>query len=148
PDLRVELSYRNPHRHITVPERLTTLSLSPGDHDLRLRLRRLSFGEPHAHRYRVYMEGLDASPVELGPAGERVFPELAPGSYRLHLASADGEGAWQAGPVLAIRMAPPRWYSREALVLVAMGSISAGGGGGSLIRRPPWHPEACRGGHR
>lgn len=148
PDLRVELSYRNPHRHITVPERLTTLSLSPGDHDLRLRLRRLSFGEPHAHRYRVYMEGLDASPVELGPAGERVFPELAPGSYRLHLASADGEGAWQAGPVLAIRMTPPWWYSREVMVLVALGSISAVGVAGSLMRRRQWQREAWRVAHR
>ncbi|KAA2285179.1 hybrid sensor histidine kinase/response regulator [Arenimonas fontis] len=147
--LRLELSYRHGERLVSTPAGLGLLSLGPEDTLLGLRLHRLSYGDPSGHRYRVQLEGLDAGPVLLGPQGERVFPPLPPGRYRLTSAAAPaGSTRWRDGPTVTVLVEPAWWHSREALVLAVLGGVGLLGFGGSVWRRRQRRREIWRAAHR
>ena len=61
------------------------LQIADGDRDLRIVARLLSFADSASNTYRYRLAGYDPDWVEVGPAGERLFSRLAPGSYRLEV---------------------------------------------------------------
>ena len=53
--------------------------LQPGDHELQVSARLLSFEDPLANRYRSRLQGFDKDWVNQGASGERVFSALPAG---------------------------------------------------------------------
>jgi signal transduction histidine kinase/ligand-binding sensor domain-containing protein/CheY-like chemotaxis protein len=80
------------------------------DGELRIAARALSYADPRANRYRFRMEGLEREWHDNGTRAERVYAQLPPGDYRLHVAGAGPGGDWSelAAP-LQVRVATPPW---------------------------------------
>jgi len=117
--------------------------LEPGDQDLHVSPRLLSFDDPESHRYRSRLIGFDSNWYEAA-AGERVFSHLAPGQYTLQMQAAIGrDGRWSQVRELKFRVAPPWWLSGWGLVaLAALVAMLLGGGAlvyrARLRRRSRW----------
>ncbi|HVF35747.1 MAG TPA: two-component regulator propeller domain-containing protein, partial [Candidatus Saccharimonadia bacterium] len=90
-------------------------SLSHDDRDLRIAVRALSLGEPSANRYRFRLDGFEPGWFDAGSRGERVFAQLPPGQYELHIAASNPSGieSTLAAPI-AILVAPPPWRTAWA----------------------------------
>jgi signal transduction histidine kinase/CheY-like chemotaxis protein/sugar lactone lactonase YvrE len=101
------------------------VALRPGDRDLEVAARLLSFTNAHAHRYRFWLHGYDPGWVELDAGGERLFASLEPGRYRLDVQARTADGEWSATQSLHLHMPPPWWrtpwaYTASALVLLSL----------------------------
>jgi len=91
-----------------------TIHLAPGDRDLRLTARLLSFADPASHRFAFRLAGYDSQWVGIDASGERTLPELVPGVHRLEIRGADADGNWS--PPLSVQLiaAPFWWQTRWA----------------------------------
>lgn len=105
---------------LALPASATLLRLQPGDRDLRVVARLVSFVDAPAHRYRFRLEGYDAGWVDVGASGERVFPRLAAGSYQLQVMGAVSDGAWSEPRRLTLLVDPPWWGTRTALAALGV----------------------------
>ncbi len=103
----------------------SSLSLRHDDRDLRVVARLLSFTDAPAHRYRFRLEGYDRGWVETGADGERVFPSLEPGPYRLHIQARTADHEWTPVEVLQLRVEPPWWNAPWAVALFATFGVLA-----------------------
>src|SRR5690606_22282683 len=92
---------------------------------LRVVARLLSFTDAPAHRYRFRLEGYDRAWVETGAEGERVFPSLQPGPYRLHIQARTADHEWTPVQVLQLRVEPPWWNAPWAVALFATFGVLA-----------------------
>ncbi|MCM2336125.1 MAG: ATP-binding protein, partial [Pseudomonas sp.] len=88
--------------------------VAPGDRDLRIVARLLSFDEPRSHLYRFRLRGHDRDWVEVGADGERVFSQLAPGAYRLEIKARAADNAWSPVRTVAFRVGAPWWQAWPA----------------------------------
>jgi signal transduction histidine kinase len=95
------------------------LRLRHDDREVRFSARVASFVEPDAWRFRMRLEPFDPDWVELGSVGQRTFPLLPPGQYRLRVAAADPEGVWHPQPALQLEVLPPWWQLPWARALQA-----------------------------
>ena len=96
------------------------LALRHDDRDLRVVARLLSFTDAHAHRYRFRLEGYDPGWIEVGAGGERIFPRLPPGSYRLEVQARTADDEWTAPQELAFDVLPPWWLTPWAMAGLAL----------------------------
>jgi hypothetical protein len=94
--------------------------MEPGDRDLHVSARLLSYADPGAHRYRYRLHGYDAEWVEVGAAGERVFSRLEPGGYRLEVQARNAEGLWSRSSGFSLRVLAPWWQRPWALSMWAL----------------------------
>lgn len=95
----------------------------PGDRDLRVVARVMSYVNPAAHRYRFRLRGYDPDWVTQGvdgERGERVFSTLAPGRYALDVQGANADGVWSATRRIAILVEAPWWRRWWAVALYAL----------------------------
>lgn len=90
------------------------------DRDLRVVARLLSFTDAHAHRYRFRMSGYDPDWVSVGASGERVFPRLEPGRYRLDVQARTADDEWTPPQSLHFEVRPPWWRTPWALLAFAV----------------------------
>jgi signal transduction histidine kinase/CheY-like chemotaxis protein/sugar lactone lactonase YvrE len=95
-------------------------SLAPGDRDLRITARLLSFANARSHRFRFRLVPFDAGWVEVGADGERLFSQLEPGNYTLQVQARTADGAWSPSRVLRFHVAPPWWRTPVALAGFAL----------------------------
>ncbi|WP_374604951.1 ATP-binding protein [Arenimonas sp.] len=109
---------------LALPADTSLLRLGPGDRELRLDARLVSFTEPAAHRFRFLLEGYDRNWVEVGADGSRVFPQLAPGSYALRVSGAVPHGDWSEPRSLTVLVDPPWWGTRTALAGSGLGLMA------------------------
>lgn len=93
---------------------LGPIVLQPGDRDLRVRARLLSYLDPGANRYRMRLQGFESSWTELGAAGERTLSRIDPGHYTLEVQAVDADGAWATPREIAVTVTPPWWQTRLA----------------------------------
>ncbi|MDX2298232.1 MAG: two-component regulator propeller domain-containing protein [Xanthomonadaceae bacterium] len=108
------------------------LALEAQDRDLTVVARLLSYADTSAHRYRFRLDGYDADWVSVGASGERVFPRLPPGRYRLQVQAADAYGEWSPIQTRAVAVASPWWdstparaaYAAAMLLLVAIAALA------------------------
>jgi len=98
----------------------TAFALAPGDRDLRITARLLSFANARSHRFRFRLVPFDAGWVEVGADGERLFSQLEPGHYTLQVQARTADGAWSASRVLRFDVAPPWWRTSIALAGFAL----------------------------
>ena len=100
----------------------TPLQILPGDRDLRVSARLLSFADSAINLYRFRLEGYDPDWVEVGASGDRVFPRLPPGSYRLQVQAATSDNVWSTVQTLSFHVQPPWWRSTGGLAgLIVLG---------------------------
>jgi len=95
------------------------LQIADGDRDLRIVARLLSFADSASNTYRYRLAGYDPDWVEVGPAGERLFSRLAPGSYRLEVQARSADHVWSRVQSLEFRVQPPWWRSLSGLLVLA-----------------------------
>jgi len=101
--------------------------IEPGDRDLRVALRALTYAA--SPRYQTRLDGMDADWVDHGTRGERAFGQLAPGRYRLDARVALADGSWsELAPPLRWEVLAPVWqrgpmrvaYASVAIALLAL----------------------------
>ena len=109
--------------------------LQPGDHELQISARLLSFEDPLANRYRSRLQGFDKGWVDQGASGERAFSTLSPGSYLLHVQAFDAAGNASAIRTLRFRVLPPWWRSSWGLALFVLLAVALLALLGALYRR-------------
>lgn len=95
------------------------VTMRPGDRDLRVVVRVMSFVDPAAHRYRFRLRGYDPDWVMQGDRGERVFSSLPPGDYRLEIQGANADGVWSPTQRISLVVEAPWWRRWWALLLYA-----------------------------
>ncbi len=119
PELRLDnLSVRRSGEwHALAPG--APLVLSPGDQELRVSTRVLSFDDPLSNRYWSWLQGHEEGWVAQGASGERVFSNLPAGRYVLRLRAMDAAGNAAADQELSFEVLPPWWRSRWALLAMA-----------------------------
>lgn len=96
------------------------VTMRPGDRDLRVTARVMSFADPAAHRYRFRLRGYDPDWVNQGERGERVFSVLPPGDYLLEIQGANADGVWSPTRRIALTVEAPWWRRWWALMLYAV----------------------------
>ena len=94
--------------------------LRPGDHELQISARLLSFEDPLANRYRSRLQGFDKDWVDQGASGERVFSALSPGRYVLRVQGFDAAGNASLERMLDFRVLPPWWRSGWGIALFTL----------------------------
>lgn len=97
---------------------LTPLEIADADRDLRIVARLLSFADSSSNGYRYRLAGYDPDWVDVGPAGERVFSRLPPGSYRLEVQARSADQVWSRVQSLEFRVQPPWWRSLSGLLVL------------------------------
>ena len=109
--------------------------LQPGDHELQVSTRLLSFEDTLANRYRSRLQGFDKDWVDQGASGERVFSALPAGRYVLHVQAFDAAGNASLERALHFRVLPPWWRSGWGIALFVLLGLLLLGMVGALYRR-------------
>ncbi|MEO6104205.1 MAG: ATP-binding protein, partial [Pseudoxanthomonas sp.] len=109
--------------------------LQPGDHELQISARLLSFEDPLANRYRSRLQSFDKDWVEQGASGERVFSALPPGRYQLHVQAFDAAGNASLERTLGFRVLPPWWRSGWGIAMFGLLGLLLLVAAGALYRR-------------
>ena len=99
------------------------LRLGWRDHEMRVHARLAGFNSARHSRYRFLLHGYDTDWVETDAAGERVFPALSPGHYRLEVMGRSPMTDWSEPNMFAFEVAAPwwrTWWARSTYVVVAL----------------------------
>ncbi|MEO6295665.1 MAG: two-component regulator propeller domain-containing protein [Dokdonella sp.] len=105
----------------TVPLDATrTIELEHGDLDFRIEMRALAYANPASNRYQFKLDGFDRDWVD-APHGERIYSQLPPGRYQLHLRAANADGVTNELPApLLVDVARAPWNTPLAYALYAL----------------------------
>jgi signal transduction histidine kinase/ligand-binding sensor domain-containing protein len=96
------------------------IELAYDDLDFRIEARALSYANPASNRYQFRLKGFDREWVD-APHGERVYSQLPPGKYRLHVRAANADGvASELAASLAVEVARAPWKTPFAYALYAL----------------------------
>ncbi|MDG2519048.1 ligand-binding sensor domain-containing protein [Lysobacter soli] len=117
--------------------------LKPGDRDLRVVARLLSFNDARNHAFRFRLRGYDADWVDVDSTGERVYSQLDPGDYTLQIVARAADNIWSPPQTLSVSVQPPWWQTWIAMtafagIVVAVGWWSADAYRRRLKRRHAW----------
>ncbi|MDI1251869.1 hybrid sensor histidine kinase/response regulator [Thermomonas sp.] len=99
------------------------LQLLRGDREFRLRARLLAFDDPLGSRYWARLDGFDHDWVALDSDGERVFTDLAPGTWTLHMRAQDASGNRARQQSLSFVVPPPWWLTLWAKIVFTIMAI-------------------------
>jgi signal transduction histidine kinase/CheY-like chemotaxis protein len=117
--------------------------LEPGDRDLRVVARLLSFNDARNHAFRFRLVGYDADWVDVDASGERIYSQLAPGDYALQITARAADNVWSPPQTLVVTAQPPWWQTWAAIVafaglVIVIGWWSADAYRRRLKRRHAW----------
>lgn len=110
------------------------LRLGYRDHELRVQARVAGFNSAPYNRYRFFLHGYDSRWVETGAPGERVFPALDPGRYRLEVMGRTPLSPWSEPAAFMLDVAAPWWWSRWARAGYALVALVLGGWAAHALR--------------
>ncbi|CAD7720663.1 Sensor histidine kinase RcsC [Xanthomonas hydrangeae] len=94
--------------------------LGPGDRQLQIVSRLLSYSDPLSNRYRSFLKGFDTEWQTSGNAGIREFASLPAGSYELALQGVDPLGNRSQVRTLQFSVNPPWWRSDVGIALICL----------------------------
>ncbi len=117
------------------PGDVRRVTMAPGDRDLRIVARVMSFADPALQRYRFRLHGFDPDWVLQNARGERVFSSLPPGRYRLDVQGANADGAWSPSRHVEVVVLAPWWLRGWAFALYALAVAGVVAWGVRLDRR-------------
>ncbi len=106
-----------------------SITLPPGYEQLDIRYTALNFSAPEQVRFKYWLEGHEAKPMDVG--GERIarYPKLPPGDYRFHVTACNEDGIWNGtGSALDIIVLPQFWQTRTfrlAAIIFILGIVAA-----------------------
>ena len=103
------------------------LRLGWRDHEMRVQARLDGFNAARHNRYRFRLHGYDSDWVETDASGQRVFPALAPGRYRLEAMGRTALSGWSEPTTFAFEVAGPWWRTGNALAAYAVVALLLGG---------------------
>lgn len=109
--------------YIDQKNEISEVVMLPGDRDLRVAVRVMSFVDPAAHRYRSRLQGYDPDWIMQGDRGERMFSTLPPGRYRLDVQGANADGIWSDTRRIDVLVVAPwwrRWWAFASYALLAI----------------------------
>ncbi|MCE4364724.1 hybrid sensor histidine kinase/response regulator [Xanthomonas hortorum] len=94
--------------------------LGPGDRQLQIVSRLLSYSDPLSNRYRSFLKGFDTEWQTSGNAGIREFASLPAGNYELALQGVDPLGNRSQVRTLRFTVNPPWWRSDVGIALICL----------------------------
>ncbi|WP_115049394.1 hybrid sensor histidine kinase/response regulator [Xanthomonas arboricola] len=94
--------------------------LGPGDRQLQIVSRLLSYSDPLSNRYRSFLKGFDTEWQTSGNAGVREFASLPAGRYELALQGVDPLGNRSQIRSLRFSVNPPWWRSDAGIALLCL----------------------------
>jgi signal transduction histidine kinase/ActR/RegA family two-component response regulator len=94
--------------------------LGPGDRQLQVVSRLLSYSDPLSNRYRSFLKGFDTEWQTSGNAGIREFAGLPAGNYELALQGIDPLGNASQVQSLQFSVNPPWWRSDVGIALICL----------------------------
>ncbi|MEG8119033.1 hybrid sensor histidine kinase/response regulator [Xanthomonas hortorum] len=94
--------------------------LGPGDRQLQIVSRLLSYSDPLSNRYRSFLKGFDTEWQTSGNAGIREFASLPAGNYELALQGVDPLGNRSPVRTLRFTVNPPWWRSDVGIALICL----------------------------
>lgn len=100
------------------------LRLRPDDGKLTLAIEPPPGGRVSPARYRSWLVGHDSHWVRMPDSGQRVFPPLPPGSYRLRSAVAVASGGWSELSPVMVTVSAPWWQGQGWLALAGLITLS------------------------
>jgi ligand-binding sensor domain-containing protein/signal transduction histidine kinase len=106
-----------------------SITLPPGYEQLDIGYTALNFSAPEQVRFKYWLEGHEAKPMDVG--GERIarYPKLPPGDYRFHVTACNEDGIWNGtGSTLDIIVLPQFWQTRTfrlAAIILILGIVAA-----------------------
>ncbi len=124
---------RGDHRIAVDPAR--PFSIEPGDRDLRITARLLSFNDARNNAYRFRLAGYDPDWVDVDATGERIFSQLQPGDYRLDVIARAADNIWSQPRSVAFSVQPPWWRTRLAVAAFAAAALLLGWWAADQYRR-------------
>ena len=111
------------------------LRLGYRDHEMRVRARVAGFNSARHNRYRFFLHGYDSAWVESDAAGERVFPALDPGRYRLEVMGRTPLSPWSEPTSFMLEVAAPWWWTRQAQAAWVLAAVLLGAWALHAVRR-------------
>ncbi|RDD81545.1 response regulator [Dyella tabacisoli] len=115
------LSVQRGGRKQALPPESRSLSLRWNDRDFSVGVRALTYIAPGQTVYRFLMDGIDSNWIDNGERGERSFPQLAGGDYRLRVQAAGPDGIWNELAIpLQIHVESPPWLRWWAWIIYAL----------------------------
>ncbi|MCV2419458.1 ligand-binding sensor domain-containing diguanylate cyclase [Paucibacter sp. DJ2R-2] len=114
------------------------LRLAPNTRGLSIEFSALDFVAPERRRYRYQLDGFDKDWIETD-ASRRLaaYTHLPPGSYRLRLASSDGQGDWTESSLSVPIEIQAAWYQTRGFQLL-LGLLLLGGVLALVQMRTAW----------
>ncbi|MCC8537605.1 ATP-binding protein [Xanthomonas axonopodis pv. poinsettiicola] len=97
--------------------------LGPGDRQLQVVSRLLSYTDPVSNRYRSFLKGFDTEWQTSGNTGVREFASLPPGNYELALQGVDPLGNRSQLRRLQFSVRPPWWRSDVGIALICLSGL-------------------------
>ncbi|MCD0279051.1 response regulator [Xanthomonas melonis] len=97
--------------------------LGPGDRQLQVVSRLLSYTDPVSNRYRSFLKGFDTDWQTSGNAGMREFAGLPPGHYELALQGVDPLGNRSRVRTLQFSVRPSWWRSEVGIALICLSGL-------------------------
>lgn len=112
----------------TLNERELNLELNSEQNTLKIEFIALHFGQPSKNKYSYYLEGYDSDWLYSSKRDVQ-YLNLAPGSYKFHLRSANRDGIWTPEELtLSINIGEPWWNTWLAYVIyfgLVIGGLSS-----------------------
>ncbi|PPU76994.1 MULTISPECIES: hybrid sensor histidine kinase/response regulator [Xanthomonas] len=94
--------------------------LGPGDRQLQIVGRLLSYTDPVSNRYRSFLKGFDTEWQAFSTTGIREFTSLPAGNYELALQGVDPSGNRSPVRLLQFSVRPPWWRSGPGIALICL----------------------------
>ena len=102
---------------------LASPTLPAGTREVDLRFTAGSLAQPERVRFRVQLEGIDASWQDAGPQRAAHYTNLAPGHYVFRVMAANEDGLWSTEPAAMSFVVPPifnqTWWFRAMWIPLA-----------------------------
>ena len=85
--------------------------------------------------YQYYLEGAEDGWCRPTESNSATYSKLPPGTYRLHVRSNNGGGAWGAETVVAVTVGQPWWNSATAWLAYVTAAVAAAGYAALTLRK-------------